>query len=280
MSSVRRASSAPTRSARPSAARRSPPRALVPRAAACLRSAPARRRSGASRPSASAMSSTFGRSLRSFSPNRIRNSFVVAYMNGRPTTCLRPTILIRCRSSSVLRTPDVLTPRISLISSGGNRLLVGDHRQRFERLHRQLLRAALVEQPAHPFVQIGAGDDLIAAGHFHELQSAGPLVVLLQRSQRRLHVFLRLAVEQLAHRFQRERIRRGKNERLDNRLQLGGALGRSCASASAAPAIPASRPSCLRSSFIHGGPPDRQSDAARRPGAAACRHGSAPKLPD
>ena len=72
---------------------------------------------GASRPSASAMSSTFGRSLRSFSPNRIRNSFVVAYMNGRPTTCLRPTILIRCRSSSVLSTPDVLTPRISVISS-------------------------------------------------------------------------------------------------------------------------------------------------------------------
>ena len=63
------------------------------------------------------MSSTFGRSLRSFSPNRIRNSLVVAYMNGRPTTCLRPTILIRCRSSSVLSTPDVLTPRISPISS-------------------------------------------------------------------------------------------------------------------------------------------------------------------
>ena len=35
-------------------------------------------RIGASRPSASAMSSTFGRSVRSFSPNRIRNSFVVA----------------------------------------------------------------------------------------------------------------------------------------------------------------------------------------------------------
>ena len=43
---------------------------------------------GGSKPSASAMSSTFGRSLRSFSPNRIRNSFVVAYRNGRPTTLL------------------------------------------------------------------------------------------------------------------------------------------------------------------------------------------------
>ncbi len=63
------------------------------------------------------MSSTFGRSVRSFNPNRIRNSLVVAYMNGRPTTCLRPTILIRWRSSSVFSTPDVLTPRTSVISA-------------------------------------------------------------------------------------------------------------------------------------------------------------------
>jgi hypothetical protein len=62
------------------------------------------------------MSSTFGRSFRSFKPNRIRNSFVVAYKNGRPTTGFRPTILIRCRSSSVFSTPDVLTPRTSVIS--------------------------------------------------------------------------------------------------------------------------------------------------------------------
>ena len=55
--------------------------------------------------------------VRSFRPKRIRNSFVVAYRNGRPTTCLRPTILIRCRSSSVFSTPDVLTPRISVIST-------------------------------------------------------------------------------------------------------------------------------------------------------------------
>ena len=85
---------------------------------------------------------------------------------------------------------------------------------------------ALVEQPAHPLVQIGPRDDLIAAGHFHQLQSAGPLVVLLQRGERRLHVFLRLAVEQLAHRLRRERIGRGEDQRLDNRLQLRGHASR------------------------------------------------------
>ena len=40
-----------------------------------------------------------------------------AYMNGRPTTCLRPTIFISLRSISVPSTPDVLTPRISAISA-------------------------------------------------------------------------------------------------------------------------------------------------------------------
>ncbi len=54
-------------------------------------------------------------------------------------TFLRPTILIRCRSSSVDSTPDVLTLRISPISAARHRLLVGDHRQRFERGHRELV---------------------------------------------------------------------------------------------------------------------------------------------
>ena len=73
---------------------------------------------GSSKPSASDISSTFGRSLRSFRPKRSRNSRVVAYMNGRPTTCLRPTVLIRRRSISVDSTPPLLlTPRISAISA-------------------------------------------------------------------------------------------------------------------------------------------------------------------
>ena len=72
---------------------------------------------GSSKPSASDISSTFGRSLRSFSPKRSRNSRVVPYMNGRPTTCLRPTVLISLRSISVESTPPLLlTPRISAIS--------------------------------------------------------------------------------------------------------------------------------------------------------------------
>ncbi len=63
---------------------------------------------------------------------------------------------------------------------------IGDDRERFERLHRQLLRRALVKQPAHPFVQIRARHDLIAAGDLDQLQAARPLVVLLQRRERRL----------------------------------------------------------------------------------------------
>jgi hypothetical protein len=38
-------------------------------------------------------------------------------MNGRPTTCFRPTVLINLRSISVCRTPELLlTPRMSAIS--------------------------------------------------------------------------------------------------------------------------------------------------------------------
>ena len=54
----------------------------------------------------------------------------------------------------------------------GNRLPVGDHRERFERLDRQLLRRPLVEQAPDPFVQVRPRDDLVAAGDLHQLQSA------------------------------------------------------------------------------------------------------------
>ena len=197
------------------------------------------------------MSSTFGRSARSFKPNRIRNSLVVAYRNGRPTTCLRPTILIRCRSSSVLRTPAVLTPRISVISSGGNRLLVSDDGERFERLHRQLLRRALVEQPPHPFVQVRPGDDLVAARHLHQLQSARAVVVVLQLRDRRLDVFLRLGVEQLVDRLAGQRLGRREDQRLDEspsarRTPRAAALSASCALRASPPIlpVPAVRSSC------------------------------------
>ena len=64
---------------------------------------------------------------------------------------------------------------------GGDRLLVGDDRQRLERLHRELLRGPVVEQLAHPLVQLGPGHDLIAAGDFDHLQAAGRVVVGAQR---------------------------------------------------------------------------------------------------
>ena len=147
--------------------------------------------SGSSKPSASDISSTFGRSVRSLRPNRSRNSRVVAYMNGRPTTCLRPTVLIRWRSTSVDSTPPLLlTPRISAISGRRDRLLVGDHRERLERLHRQLLRRPLVEQLAHPLVQLRARHDLVAAGDLDDLQAARALVVGPQRRERGVDVFL------------------------------------------------------------------------------------------
>src|SRR5215472_4236945 len=61
-------------------------------------------------------SSMLGNSLTSFSPKRIRNSFVVLYRIGRPITCLRPAVVMSLRSSSVAITPPGSTPRMSLIS--------------------------------------------------------------------------------------------------------------------------------------------------------------------
>ena len=91
----------------------------------------------------------------------------------------------------------MLTPRISAISERGDRLLVGDDRQRLEPLHGQLLRRALVKQPAHPLVQLRPRDDLIAAGDLDDLQPGTVLVVGLERLHRRGDVFLRLVGEQL-----------------------------------------------------------------------------------
>src|SRR5207247_648827 len=98
---------------------------------------------------------------------------------------------------------------------GRHRLLVRDHRERLERLHRQLLRRPLVEQLADPLVQLRTRDDLIAAGDLHELQAAGTIVVGADRGERRLDVFPGLAVEQLAQRLERQRLGGREDERLD-----------------------------------------------------------------
>ena len=214
---------------------------------------------------------------------------MVAYMNGRPTTCLRPTVLISWRSTSVDSTPPLLlTPRISAISGGGDRLLVGDHRQRLERLHRQLLRRPLVEQLAHPLVQLGARDDLVAAGDLDELQAARPLVVGAQRRERGVDVLPRLAVEQLVQRLRRHRLGRREDQRFDDRLQMVGhavasldlrfvavglgvgALPRSASSADACVSAASARADFVGRPTIVGVPLFRIAAAAsaRRPGRA------------
>ena len=140
----------------------------------------------------------------------------------------------------------------------------------------------------------GPRHDLIAAGDFDELQAAGPLVVLLQLGERRLHVFLRLGVEQLEDRLRRQRLGRREDQRLENRLQLGArapgqraGLARPSSPRSSPPASavlvvhdhPAlARPD--RSSSATMCPPDRRSGAARRPAARACRRGSGRTQPD
>ena len=83
----------------------------------------------------------------------------------------------------------------------GDRLFVGDDGQRLESLNGQLLRGALVEQPAHPFVQLRTRHDLITAGHLDELQTRAALVVRSQRVHGGRDVFLRLVGEQLASIF-------------------------------------------------------------------------------
>ena len=103
---------------------------------------------------------------------------------------------------------------------GGDRLLVGDHRQRLERLHRQLLRRPLVEQAADPLVKLGSGRDLVAAGDLGQMQPAASLVVVLQRLDGGEHVFLGLVAEQLEQHLRRQRLGRREHERLDDRLQL------------------------------------------------------------
>ena len=101
-----------------------------------------------------------------------------------------------------------------------DRLLVGDDRQRLERLHRQLLRRALVKQLADPLVQLGTRHDLVAARDLDELQTAWPLVVGAHRRERGVDVLPRLAVEQLVERLGRQRLGRREDQRFDDRLEM------------------------------------------------------------
>src|SRR5262249_37264645 len=89
-----------------------------------------------------------------------------------------------------------------------------------ERLHRQLRRRPLVEQLAHPFVQLGFRRDLETPGDLDDLQAVVPVVVRAYRREGGVHVFLRLAVEQLVQRLRRERLRRREDEGFDDWLQV------------------------------------------------------------
>ena len=80
----------------------------------------------------------------------------------------------------------------------GDRLLVGDHRQRLEAGDGELRRRRSWNSRRTQSLQLGPRDDLVAAGHFHHLQPGTVLVVGLQRLDRRQHVFLRLLRQEAA----------------------------------------------------------------------------------
>src|SRR6185369_6198003 len=101
-----------------------------------------------------------------------------------------------------------------------DRLFVGNHRQRLETLHGELLRRALVKKTAHPLVQVGTRDDLITTRNFDHLQARTVLVVGLQRGDRGRDVFLRLFGQQLEEHLRRDRFRRREDQRLDDGLDL------------------------------------------------------------
>jgi hypothetical protein len=99
-----------------------------------------------------------------------------------------------------------------------DRLLVGNDRQRFQRLHGQLLRRPFVKQAPHPFVQLGAGHDLVTARYLDELQARTPVVVVLQCLNRRGDVFLRFVGEQLEQHSGSEWLGRREDQRFDDGL--------------------------------------------------------------
>ena len=135
----------------------------------------------------------------------------------------------------------------------GDRLLVCDDGKRFERLHRQLLGASLLKQAPHPFVKVRAGDNLVPAGHFHQLQASRALIVAPELGERRVDVFLRLGIEQGSNRLRRQRFRGGEDQRLEDGFQVVA--------------------------VTHDGPPGRRSDAAHPRGVLVCTPESAQTPP-
>jgi hypothetical protein len=85
-----------------------------------------------------------------------------------------------------------------------------------------------VEQLADPLVQLGFRGDLVAARDLDDLQPARPLVVGADGGERRVHVFLGLAVQQLVERLGRDRFGRREDQGFDDRFQVFGHVASGC----------------------------------------------------
>ena len=144
---------------------------------------------GRSKPRASDMSSTLGRSERSFKPELVEE--------------LARRAVHERAADDLLAADDLhqlaIEQRVEHAGGGADasnlgdlarrdRLLVGNHRQRLERLHRQLRGRALLEQAAHPFVELRTRDDLEPARDLHQLQAVRPQVRIADLGERGLDV--------------------------------------------------------------------------------------------
>src|SRR5262249_55452523 len=104
---------------------------------------------------------------------------------------------------------------------------------------------------------------------FDELQAARPLVLVLQRVDRGLDVFLRLGVEQLENLLRGEWLGRREDQRFENRLHLGA---RACDGDPFPPLLPFLLSPLVP--FIKVCSQNHRWDAARPPDTAVCRRES------
>ena len=102
-----------------------------------------------------------------------------------------------------------------------HRLPVGNHRERFQGLQREALFRVLMKEPSHPLVQLGFRHDLVTAGDFDQLQSAGAVRPLFAEGRQCFFdVLARLTIENPRERLECQRLRRRKDQRFDRRLQV------------------------------------------------------------
>ena len=91
---------------------------------------------------------------------------------GRPTTCLRPAVVMSLRAMREPRTPEVRRADLADFG-GGDGLLVGDDGEGFERLKGEFEgRLKGFDEGADGVVVFGASSDSEAAGHFANFETA------------------------------------------------------------------------------------------------------------